>query len=86
MPVTKSDARLREEHGDAGEVVRVAPAAGRRAREHALVQARDLLARPAREVGVDPARQDGVDLDVVLRPGAWPCACVICTMPPLLAA
>ena len=44
MPVTKSEARRGEEHRDAGHVVRLAPAPGRRAREHALVQAR----RPAR--------------------------------------
>src|SRR4051812_6951345 len=58
-----------EEYGDAGEVVDVAPAPRRGARQHALVQARDLLARAAGQIGVDPARQDRIDLDVVGRPG-----------------
>src|ERR1700739_4364310 len=46
----------RQEHGDTGEVLGLAPAADGRARQHALVQAGYLLARVARQVGVDPAR------------------------------
>src|SRR6185312_7879645 len=59
----------RQEHGDAGEVLRLAPAARRRARQHALMQAGHLRARIAREVGVDPAWQHSIHLDVVLGPG-----------------
>src|SRR4051812_47396898 len=62
--------RRGEEDSDAGEVGGLAPAAGRRAREDALVQALELNARAAGEGGIDPARQHRVHLDVVLRPGA----------------
>src|SRR5271155_1607330 len=58
-----------EEDGDAGEVFGDAPAAGRSAGQHPLVQSGDLLAGVAGQLGVDPAGQDGVDLDVVRRPG-----------------
>ena len=69
VPVTKSDAREREEHRDAREVVDRAPARRGRARQHLVVQAVDLLARAPGQVGVDPARQHRVDLDVVGGPG-----------------
>src|SRR5439155_268540 len=64
----------REEDRDARHVVDGTPAAGRRALEDPLVQARDLLPRPARERGVDPARQHRVDLNIVQGPrrGARP--------------
>src|SRR3989454_12519839 len=64
----------REEDCDARHVVDGTPAAGRRALEDPLVQARDLLPRPARERGVDPTRQHRVDLDIVQGPrrGARP--------------
>ena len=44
VPVTKSDARARQEHGDAGQVVAHAPSLGRRPGQHAIVQARHLAA------------------------------------------
>src|SRR5688572_32363989 len=59
-----------EKDGDAGEILRLAPAAGGRAREHALVQAGHVLPRPLRERGIDPARQHRVHLDALARPGA----------------
>src|SRR5262249_12417005 len=58
----------REKHRDAGKILRIAPAASRRAREHALVQSLNLAPRALRELRVDPARQYRIDLDVVLGP------------------
>jgi hypothetical protein len=64
-PVTKPEAD--EARNNAREVVDCAPAGSRRARQHPLVQARDLHTRAFGEIGVDPARQDGIGLDVVGR-------------------
>src|SRR5512146_3474615 len=61
--------RRGEKDRDAAEVVDRAPAPGRGALEHAVVQAWYLRARLHCQLGVDPARQDGVDLDVVGGPG-----------------
>src|SRR5882672_1803410 len=53
--------RAGQEHGWAGEVLRLAPAPGGGAADHAGVEVGALLS-VAGHVGFDPARQDGVDL------------------------
>ena len=68
MPVTKSDAALARNTAMPAKSVG-APAPGRRARQHALVQAGHLAPRALGQLRIDPARQHRVDLDVVLRPG-----------------
>ena len=59
------------------------PAPGGCAREHAILETRNVLARGARAVGVDPSGQHGVDLDVVLRPIATRAPTPARPIPPL---
>src|SRR5262245_52995420 len=58
-----------QEHGHAGHVLERAPASGRRATQHVVVELGHLAARAPGQIGVDPPREDRVDLDVVLGPG-----------------
>ena len=85
MPVTKSDAALARNTAMPARSAGVAPAAGRGARRHALVQPRHL--RRARRVSSVSIQPGSTALTWMLSVAhAVAIARVSCTMPPLLDA